>query len=283
MHTSPRASLILLATFAACASPQAAHQLAAPPAEQRIDAPVRAAMDSGAATVQVILLGKSQLMEPLGGFDRFAREHDGADRLTLRRQTVAQLKRMAATQQRDILRALGRDSATRALWIVNALVLSLSPDEIRRAAQLDDVAFIYRTIENIRPQEATPAMPVVDPAASRAFAAGGRRVAWNVAMLNAPRVWNELGITGEGATVAVLDFGMNYLHNDIAANLWRNTREVPGNGRDDDGNGFIDDVHGYDFAVMKPNVYDTTGRYQHGTVVSGIVAGDGSSGIITGS
>jgi subtilisin family serine protease len=282
MHTSPRASLILLATFAACASPQAAHQLAAPPAEQRIDAPVRAAMDSGAATVQVILLGKSQLMEPLGGFDRFAREHDGADRLTLRRQTVAQLKRMAATQQRDILRALGRDSATRALWIVNALVLSLSPDEIRRAAQLDDVAFIYRTIENIRPQEATPAMPVVDPAASRAFAAGGRRVAWNVAMLNAPRVWNELGITGEGATVAVLDFGMNYLHNDIAANLWRNTREVPGNGRDDDGNGFIDDVHGYDFAVMKPNVYDTTGRYQNGTVVSGIVAGDGSSGIITG-
>ncbi len=31
----------------------------------------------------------------------------------------------------------------------------------------------------------------------------------------------------------------------LAANIWRNTRDIPGNGIDDDGNGYIDDVLGW--------------------------------------
>jgi subtilisin family serine protease len=48
-------------------------------------------------------------------------------------------------------------------------------------------------------------------------------------------------------TVAIIDSGVDITHPDLAANVWTNPREVPGNGRDDDGNGFVDDVHGWDF------------------------------------
>jgi subtilisin family serine protease len=47
--------------------------------------------------------------------------------------------------------------------------------------------------------------------------------------------------------VAVLDNGVDVDHPDLRALLWRNPREVPGTGRDDDGNGFVDDVHGWNF------------------------------------
>jgi subtilisin family serine protease len=47
--------------------------------------------------------------------------------------------------------------------------------------------------------------------------------------------------------VAVLDSGIDTLHEDLKANLWVNEGEIPGNGMDDDGNGYIDDVHGWNF------------------------------------
>ncbi|MEW5916337.1 MAG: S8 family serine peptidase, partial [Gemmatimonadota bacterium] len=239
-----------------------------------------AAMDSGPA--QVIVLGRTQLLDPAGGFESFRREHDNDDRRQLRARVVRDLKRIAAAEQREILAQLGKTSATRSLWIVNAMVLTLTADEIRRASALDAVGFIYRTNETIGPAQSGAGMPIVPAATSRAFSAANRRIAWNVQSLGAPRVWQELGVTGEGATVAVLDFGVNYMHQDLTTNLWRNAGEIPENGRDDDANGYVDDIHGFDFASMRPQLRDTTGAYQHGTVVSGIVAGDGTSGIITG-
>lgn len=47
--------------------------------------------------------------------------------------------------------------------------------------------------------------------------------------------------------VAVIDGGVDTAHVDLRANLWRNTREVAGNGKDDDGNGYVDDSHGWNF------------------------------------
>src|SRR5262245_11732165 len=38
--------------------------------------------------------------------------------------------------------------------------------------------------------------------------------------------------------VAVIDTGVDYNHPDLAANMWHNPGEVPGNGLDDDGNGY---------------------------------------------
>ena len=47
--------------------------------------------------------------------------------------------------------------------------------------------------------------------------------------------------------VAVIDSGIDTLHEDLKPVLWRNLKEVPGNGIDDDGNGYVDDIHGWNF------------------------------------
>jgi len=47
--------------------------------------------------------------------------------------------------------------------------------------------------------------------------------------------------------VAVIDTGIDTLHEDLKSILWVNPKEIPGNGIDDDGNGYADDVHGWNF------------------------------------
>ncbi|MBL0146300.1 MAG: S8 family peptidase [Chitinophagaceae bacterium] len=47
--------------------------------------------------------------------------------------------------------------------------------------------------------------------------------------------------------VAVIDSGVDTLHEDLKPILWTNPGEIPNNGKDDDKNGFIDDVHGWNF------------------------------------
>lgn len=75
--------------------------------------------------------------------------------------------------------------------------------------------------------------------------------------------------------VAVLDGGVDYAHTDLAANMWKNTAEIPGNGIDDDDNGYIDDIYGYDF-------YEDTEVItadKHGTHVAGTIAAVSNNGI----
>ena len=47
--------------------------------------------------------------------------------------------------------------------------------------------------------------------------------------------------------VAVIDSGVDTLHEDLKGILWTNPKEIPGNGIDDDKNGYIDDVYGWNF------------------------------------
>jgi cell wall-associated protease len=51
--------------------------------------------------------------------------------------------------------------------------------------------------------------------------------------------------------VAVIDGGVDINHEDLKDNIWVNTKEIPGNGIDDDRNGYIDDVHGWNFIGSK--------------------------------
>jgi len=47
--------------------------------------------------------------------------------------------------------------------------------------------------------------------------------------------------------VAVIDSGFDTTHVDLKPVLWRNPKEIPGNGIDDDKNGYVDDIHGWNF------------------------------------
>lgn len=83
-------------------------------------------------------------------------------------------------------------------------------------------------------------------------------------------------IDGKEIVVAVVDDGINANHPDMAANVWINTAEIPGNGIDDDGNGYIDDVNGWNFSNNTGNVNNSG---WHGTPVSGIVGAVGDNGV----
>lgn len=47
--------------------------------------------------------------------------------------------------------------------------------------------------------------------------------------------------------VAVIDSGVDTTHEDLKTSLWKNPKEIPGNGIDDDKNGYTDDVYGWNF------------------------------------
>lgn len=74
--------------------------------------------------------------------------------------------------------------------------------------------------------------------------------------------------------VAILDTGLDKQHTVIQASqaLWVNTKEIPGNGVDDDQNGYVDDVNGWNFVSNTSSFADDEG---HGTHVAGIVIGAG--------
>jgi cell wall-associated protease len=54
-------------------------------------------------------------------------------------------------------------------------------------------------------------------------------------------------LKGKTVVVAVIDSGIDTLHEDLKPILWRNPKEIPGNGVDDDGNGYVDDIYGWNF------------------------------------
>ena len=79
--------------------------------------------------------------------------------------------------------------------------------------------------------------------------------------------------------IGVIDTGVDTGHPDLAAKIWTNPGEIPGNGIDDDGDGYVDDVHGWDFGDHDndPNptpLFDSDGLDEgfHGTAVAGCAA-----------
>ncbi len=96
--------------------------------------------------------------------------------------------------------------------------------------------------------------------------------------IDAPEAW-RIQSGSRSVTVAVIDSGVDYRHPDLAANIWRNVREIAGDGIDNDRNGFVDDIVGYDFANRDNNPMDDNG---HGTHVAGTIGavGNNSLGVI---
>lgn len=118
---------------------------------------------------------------------------------------------------------------------------------------------------------------------------------WGMKDNGVERSWNST--RGNQVIVAVIDTGVDYTHEDLVQNIWRNAGEMgtdaqgkdkSSNSMDDDGNGYVDDVIGWDFVTNDNKPYDFTtsimdmlmggGNPGHGTHCAGNVAARGGNG-----
>ncbi len=93
--------------------------------------------------------------------------------------------------------------------------------------------------------------------------------------IDAPEAWATRTDASQ-VIVAVVDTGVDYTHQDLSANMWKNPKEIPGNGIDDDNNGWIDDIYGIDTCNDDADPADD---HFHGTHVSGTIGAKGNNGI----
>jgi len=100
----------------------------------------------------------------------------------------------------------------------------------------------------------------------------------NDADIDGPEAWATQ--TGSNdVLVAIIDTGIDYNHEDLQEQMWRNPGESgdgkENNGLDDDNNGYKDDYRGWNFVFDNNDPYDNN---QHGTHVSGTVGAVGNNG-----
>jgi cell wall-associated protease len=70
---------------------------------------------------------------------------------------------------------------------------------------------------------------------------------YGISLKKAYQFLQQKKLIAKPTIVAVLDSGVDTLHEDLKNILWHNPKEIPNNNIDDDNNGYVDDVFGWNF------------------------------------
>jgi uncharacterized repeat protein (TIGR02543 family) len=101
-----------------------------------------------------------------------------------------------------------------------------------------------------------------------------KKYLYGMEKISAPEAWDTT--TGsKDIVIGIIDTGIDYTHEDLAANMWVNEDEIPNNGIDDDNDGYIDDYYGWNFAY---NTSDPMDDNYHGTHVASTAGAVGNNG-----
>ena len=199
-----------------------------------------------------------------------------ADQFTTRAErrefVVNELKQFAEASQYDLRHSLSEmqraDLVTepKVLWMANAISFEATRGAILSLADRSDIMVIGFDEERNWIPDGEASQPA-DPT---------REITSNVTQVNADQVWN-LGYTGQGVVVAIIDTGVNYNHLDLADHLWDGGAEFPNHGYDvyDNDNDPMDEHVKYD-------QYGNIVSHGHGTHCAGTLCGDGTAGSQTG-
>lgn len=163
---------------------------------------------------------------------------------------------IATTAQADLLDYLDDEvTAERAhdlqpLMAGNAIAVEIPPATVRAISQRSDVRVMIHD----------PARVAIDPIEGEPVTSELDEIVYGVDLVGAPDVW-DMGYTGEGVVVAVLDTGVNYNHLDLEDHMWDGGQDYPN--------------HGWNFSYDTDDPFDD---HSHGTHVAGTVASDGTAG-----
>ena len=230
-------------------------------AQNVIDPELQSIMDQKTnEKISVNIIFKSQLDRA----DLAERSSQYLDKETRREAVIKELKNFSADSQQEVLSIIKSAESRNAVsdivchWLSNAITCTTTRDVIEELSKRDDILMIGHNCDRevlLVSEEQT-----IDAVPSRAEV----EITTNVAQVGAPDVW-DLGYTGEGVLVAILDTGVNYEHEDLADHLWNGGSQYPN--------------HGYNSYDNNTITMDTRG---HGTHCAGIICGDGTSGKKTG-
>ena len=133
-----------------------------------------------------------------------------------------------------------------ALWSADAIVAYAEPNYLRHFAETFPNDPSFSSLWGLHNVGQTGGTPDAD--------------------IDAPEAWD---ITTGSSTVVIasIDSGVDYNHEDLAANMWVNPGEIAGDGIDNDANGYIDDIYGIDAGSGDSDPWDSV--VGHGTHTSG--------------
>ncbi|MBQ4547715.1 MAG: S8 family peptidase [Bacteroidales bacterium] len=181
------------------------------------------------------------------------------DKEVKRNILVDELKTFAEKEQQDILSILNAEQRNMSVqnvsshWLANYINCEVTRDVINLIAQHPDVYMIGYDEEKVLVSNDTYER-----------AENYTNMTENISKVNADDIW-EMGYTGDGVIVAVIDSGVNYAHVDLVYNLWDGGAEFP--------------HHGYNTYYGNDDPMD---KFGHGTHCAGTICGNGTSGTKTG-
>ena len=220
----------------------------------KISPDLRTAMEQSTSTQDLFRI--VVLMNEQYDATTFAKQTRGLNKAQKREFVINELQRISTEGQKSLLKDLHQGQKARlvddiqSFWIFNGLCCSATKAMVHAIAERPDVAYVteegYIQVPEVEDVEEMPEEKATNQ--------------WNVTKVNAPDVWN-LGYTGKGVIVAVIDTGVNYNHTDIKDNMWDGGEEFPN--------------HGWDFINNDNDPMDDGG---HGTHCAGTVSSYGTNG-----
>ncbi len=200
--------------------------------------------------ISINIIFKAQLNRA----DLRERSNQYSDKETKRQAVIKELKNFSAETQHEVFSIIksseSKNEVTNVVshWLTNAITCTATKDVIEELAKRDDILLIgYNGDRNALLGESNDEAVRAD-----------KEITENIVQVNAPKVW-DLGYTGKGVLVAILDTGVNYEHPDLADHLWDGGTQYPN--------------HGYNSYDNNKITMDTRG---HGTHCAGTICGDGT-------